>query len=72
VGNGRPQLTIVSRLAGRPIVLIWMRMRGANDVVARGWRQHDAFAFETGDAADDNLTDGRKQHSIHDYILRES
>ena len=45
---------------------IWMHVGGANDVVARGWRQLGTLAFEAGDAADDNLMDGRKQHSIHD------
>jgi len=38
-GNGRPQLTIVSRLAGRPTVEIWMCLGGANYIIAYGWRR---------------------------------
>jgi len=57
---------IVARLSGRPTVAIWMRMGGANYVISGGWRRHGALAFEAGDAANHNLTDGRKQYSIHD------
>jgi len=42
---------------------------GANYTITRGWRWRGALAIETGDAADDNLTDGRKQHSIHDLSV---
>jgi len=43
-----------------------MRLGGAYYIIARGWWRRGALAFEAGDAADDNLTDGRKQHSIRD------
>jgi len=33
-GDSRPQLTIVSRLAGQPTVAIWMHVGGANYVIA--------------------------------------
>jgi len=44
-GDSRCQLTIVSCLAGRPRVAIWMRVGGAGG---------STLAFEAGDRADDN------------------
>jgi len=35
-GNGWPQLMIVSRLAGRPTVAIWMHVGGGNYIIAPG------------------------------------
>jgi len=48
-----------------------MRLGGANYVIACGWRLHGTLAFEAGDAADDNLTDGRKHYLIHTISLGE-
>ena len=47
-------LMIVSRLAGRPTVAIWMRVGGANYIITSGWQWHGALAFEAGDTTDDN------------------
>jgi len=41
--GGRPHLTIVSHLPGRPTAAIWMRVGGANYVIARGWRWRGAL-----------------------------
>jgi len=43
-----------------------MRVGGANHEIARGWWRRGTLVFETGDMVDNNLTDVRKQYSIHD------
>ena len=65
--GGWPHLMIVSRLPGRPTVAIWMRVGGANYIIARVWRWRGALAFEAGDGRMiiSDLMDGRTQHSIH-------
>jgi len=65
--KGRRQLTIVSHLAERPTVAIWMRVGGTNYVIARGWRHTCVWRGQRGGRMIiDDLTDGRMQHSIHD------